>query len=82
VALQVKICDFLENNFKNFDYISVVYGDNEIGKACSKHGEKINAYRILVGKPKKKKRLCGRPRSRWEDNNMMNLKEIEWNGTD
>jgi hypothetical protein len=31
------------------------------------HGEKINAYRILVGKPEGK-RPVGRPRHSWEDN--------------
>jgi hypothetical protein len=36
-------------------------------------GEKSNAYRVLVGKPKGKRPL-GRPRRRWEDNNKMYLK--------
>jgi hypothetical protein len=31
--------------------------------ACSKHGEKINAHKILVGKSEEKRPL-GRPRSR------------------
>jgi hypothetical protein len=52
-----------------------------MGRACSTHGEKINACRILVGKGKGK-RLHGRPGSRWENNNMMNLKEIELSGMD
>jgi hypothetical protein len=44
-------------------------------------GEKRNAYKILVGKPKGK-RPQGRPRHRWVDNNKMDLREIEWDGTD
>jgi hypothetical protein len=34
-----------------------------MGRACSKNGEKRNAYRILVGKARKKGPL-GRPRRR------------------
>jgi hypothetical protein len=38
-------------------------------------GERRNAYSILVGKSKGKKRL-GRPRRRWEDNIRMDLREM------
>ena len=34
-----------------------------------------NAYRVLVGKPEGKRPL-GRPRRRWEDNIMMDLREV------
>jgi hypothetical protein len=44
-------------------------------------GEKRNAYRILVGKPEGKRPL-GRPRHRWEDNIIMDLREIECGGMD
>jgi hypothetical protein len=44
-------------------------------------GEKMNAYRILVGKPKGKRPL-GRPRCRWVNNIKMDLREIEWGGMD
>jgi hypothetical protein len=37
-------------------------------------GEKRNAYRILVGKPERKRPL-GRPRRTWVDNKI-NLREI------
>ena len=33
-----------------------------------------NAYRVLVGKPERKRPL-GRPRRRWEDNIKMDLRE-------
>jgi hypothetical protein len=43
--------------------------------------EKRNAYRILVGKPERK-RLLGRPRHRWVGNIKINLREIGWGGMD
>jgi hypothetical protein len=39
------------------------------------------ACRVLVGKPEGKRPL-GRPTRRWEDNNKMDLREIEWGGKD
>jgi hypothetical protein len=44
-------------------------------------GEKMNVYRLLVGKPKGKRPL-GRPRRRWMDNIKMNLLEIVLNVVD
>jgi hypothetical protein len=44
-------------------------------------GEKMNAYRILVGTPEGKRPL-GRPRRRWGDNIKMDLREIGWDGVD
>jgi hypothetical protein len=38
-------------------------------------GEKRNVYRLLVGKPERKRPL-GRPRRRWIDNIKMDLLEI------
>jgi hypothetical protein len=46
--------------------------ENEMGGACGKNGEKMNAYRLLVGKPEGKRPL-GRPRRRWLDNIKMDL---------
>jgi hypothetical protein len=50
-----------------------------MGRECSTHGEKRNAYRILVGKPEGKRSL-GRRRRRWKDNITMNRREIGWGG--
>jgi hypothetical protein len=52
-----------------------------VGRACSTHGEKKNAYRILMEKSEGK-RLLGRPRSRWVNNVKMDLRETEWGGMD
>jgi hypothetical protein len=41
--------------------------------------EKMNAYKILMGKPEEK-RLLGRPRRRWVDNIKMDLRERECDG--
>jgi len=40
-------------------------------------GETKHAYIFFVGKPEGKRPL-GRPRSRWDDNIKMDLKEVEW----
>jgi hypothetical protein len=47
----------------------------------SRMGEKKNDYRILAGKPERKRQL-GRPRRRWVDNVKMDLREIGWDGVD
>jgi hypothetical protein len=44
-------------------------------------GEKMNAYRILVGNPEGKRPL-GRPRRRSVDNIKMDLEEIGWSCRD
>jgi hypothetical protein len=44
-------------------------------------GKKMNAYRLLVGKPEEK-RPQGRPRRRWVDNIMMALGEVGWGDVD
>jgi hypothetical protein len=44
-------------------------------------GDRREAYRILVGRPKGRRPL-GRPRHRWEDNIKMNLQEVGWEGMD
>jgi hypothetical protein len=44
-------------------------------------GDKTNAYRILVGKPERKRPL-GRPRRRWVDNIKTDIREIGWRELD
>jgi hypothetical protein len=44
-------------------------------------GENRNVYRLLVGKPERKRPL-GRPRRRWMDNIKMDLLEIGLNVVD
>jgi len=42
-------------------------------------GERRGAYRVLLGKPERKRPL-GRPMHRWDDNTNMNLQEVGWKG--
>jgi hypothetical protein len=44
-------------------------------------GERMNAYRILLGKSEGKRPL-GRPRRRWVGNIKMDLREVRWDGMD
>jgi len=44
-------------------------------------GESRGVYRVLVGKPERKRPL-GRPRRRWEDNIKMDLQEVGCGGMD
>jgi hypothetical protein len=44
-------------------------------------GRKSGVYRVLVGKPDRK-RLLGRPRSRWEDNIKLDLQNVAGHGLD
>jgi hypothetical protein len=44
-------------------------------------GEERNVYRVLMGKPERKRAL-GRPRHRWEDRIRMDLREIGWVSVD
>jgi hypothetical protein len=50
-----------------------------MGRACSMNGEKRTAYRVLAEKPERKRPL-GRPKRRWVDNIIMDLRGIKWNG--
>jgi hypothetical protein len=40
-------------------------------------GKRRGVYRVMVGKLERK-RPCGTPRRRWEDNIEMDLHEVEW----
>jgi hypothetical protein len=44
-------------------------------------GEGRNLYRVLVGKPERRRPL-GRPRRRWEDGIRIDLEEIGWGGVE
>jgi hypothetical protein len=41
------------------------------------HAWERNVYRVFMGKPEEKRPL-GRPRHRWEDGIIMDLREIGW----
>jgi hypothetical protein len=47
---------------------------DEMGRECSMHKERGNAYRILIGKPEGRRQL-GIPRHTWEDNFKIYLRE-------
>jgi hypothetical protein len=53
-----------------------------MGRVYSTNGEKMNAYRILAGKPEEKKRPLGRQRHRWVNTIKMDLREIGLGGMD
>jgi hypothetical protein len=44
--------------------------------------EKLNTYRVLVGKPLRKETKRKRYIRRWEENIKIDLREIGWSGTD
>jgi hypothetical protein len=44
-------------------------------------GQKMNAYRLLAGKPEGRRPL-GRPKSRWLDNIRMDLVKVGWGDVD
>jgi hypothetical protein len=50
-----------------------------MGRACCTQIR--NAYSILLGKPEGKRPLV-RPKCRWEDNIIMDLREIRWEDVD
>jgi len=52
-----------------------------MGGAPSTYGERVGAYRFLVGKPEGKIPL-GKSRRRWEDNIKMDLQELGCGGMD
>jgi hypothetical protein len=50
-----------------------------VGGTCGTHGEGRGVYRVMAGRPEGKRPL-GRPRSRWEDNIKLDLREIGIDG--
>jgi hypothetical protein len=59
----------------------LAYRNSNSNPSVGRMREKRNAYRILVGKPRRKEPL-GRPRLRWVDSIKMDLREIGWGGMD
>jgi hypothetical protein len=47
--------------------------EDDMGRGCRTNGEKMNAYRIVVGKPEGKS-VLGRQRRGWENNIKMDLR--------
>jgi hypothetical protein len=52
-----------------------------MSRACSTNGRTRNAYSIVVIKSEGKRPL-GRLKRRWVDDIKMDLREVEWDGTD
>jgi hypothetical protein len=50
-------------------------------RACSVYGGEERRYRVLIGKPERRRPL-GRARSRWKDNIKMDLQEVGCGGMD
>jgi K+-sensing histidine kinase KdpD len=55
--------------------------EDEKGGAVARTGNMRNAHKILLGKSEKKRSL-ERFRHRWEDNIIMDLKDIGWEDVD
>jgi hypothetical protein len=47
----------------------------------ARKGARRNSYRVLVGKPERRRQL-GRPRRRWEHNIKMDLRDVGWGDID
>jgi hypothetical protein len=65
---------------QSFSYSYQIKKD-EMGAACSSHGEIRNAYKIVVVYPEGK-RPIGRLRRRWKDNIKIDLGDIGFRGVD
>jgi hypothetical protein len=57
------------------DYLGDQIKKNEMDGHVNPTGERRGAYRLLVGKPGRK-RPRERPRHRWKDNTKMDLQEV------
>jgi hypothetical protein len=56
--------------------------EDEIGRACSTHGEEEACIKGFGGKARRKETTRIRPRRRWEDNIKIDLKYMGWDGLD
>jgi len=57
--------------------VRVIKSRRKLAGHVARLGERRGVYRILVGKPERKRSL-GRPRRRWRDNIKMDLQEMGW----
>jgi hypothetical protein len=75
---QIRDCPNLEDQVPVF-----IYPGNRVARVghVVKIGAKMNAHRILVENPERKKPL-GRPKRKWVDNIKMDIREIRWGGMD
>ena len=48
-----------------------------MSRTCGTYGGRRGVYRVLVGKPERRRPL-ERPRHRWENNIKMDLREVGW----
>jgi hypothetical protein len=55
--------------------------EDEMGRACSTHGAKRNAYKILIGKARRKETFR-KTQKGWEYNIKTDLREVGWRGMD
>jgi hypothetical protein len=73
---QISASDITEAVLKHQHQLLKLLAYEEAGHvACM--GEGRGAYRILVGRPEKRRPL-GKPRRRWEDNIKIDLQEVGW----
>jgi hypothetical protein len=71
------------HNLYSFPSISRIIKSRRIKWAghVARMGERRSAYRILVGKPERRRPL-GRTRRRWVENMKIDLRDIGWDGID
>jgi hypothetical protein len=70
----------LHNLYSSPSIIRII-NSRRICRACSTHGDKGNAYRVLVEEPEGQRPLRRR-RRRWVDNIKMDVREMGWGGMD
>jgi hypothetical protein len=68
--------------FPRFEYQVLHFMSMRWAGHVARIGENRNAYRILVGKPERKKNHREDIRRTWVDNIKMDLREIGWDGVD
>jgi len=71
----------LNNLYSSLSIVRVIKSSTRWVRHVARIGEKRGVYRVLVGKPERKRPL-GRPGRRWEDNIKMDLQEVGCGGID